>query len=103
MNSFVGESCGASPGDLSISVISVEEQLSGWSALLRKAKTPADLASVYDRMSRSISALSRLTILSFTQPAIERYLLLKEMKLNIGKMDQRIAAIALENDGSVSV
>ncbi len=82
--------------DLAISIISVEEQLSGWYALLRKAKTPSELAAVYASMTRSVSSLSRLTILSFTEPAIDRYVALRAMKLNLGKMDLRIAAIVLE-------
>jgi tRNA(fMet)-specific endonuclease VapC len=84
-------------GELTITIISVEEQLSGWYTLLRKAKAPADLAFVYDSMTRAIGSLARLTILSFTEPAIERYLALRAMKLNLGSMDLRIAAIVLEH------
>ena len=32
------------PDDLAISVITVEEQLSGWYTMLRKAKSPGNLA-----------------------------------------------------------
>ena len=37
-----------------------------------------------------------MQILDFTEPAIARYNALLAMKLNVGKMDLRIAAIALE-------
>ena len=35
------------PADLAITVISVEEQLSGWYTALRKARRPDDLARAY--------------------------------------------------------
>jgi tRNA(fMet)-specific endonuclease VapC len=42
-----------------------------------------------------------MQILSFTEPAIARYEQLKAMKLNVAKMDLRIAAIALEAGGTL--
>jgi tRNA(fMet)-specific endonuclease VapC len=65
--------------------------------MLRKVKTPVDLAFVYASMTIAFSSLSRLSILSFTEPAIGRYVLLQGMKLKIGKMDLRISAIVLEH------
>ncbi len=37
-----------------------------------------------------------MKILSFTEPAVHRFQALLRMKLNVGGMDLRIAAIALE-------
>ena len=42
-------------------------------------------------------SLSRLEILLYTEDAIARYNKLRTRKLNIGKMDLRIAAIVLEH------
>src|SRR5713226_328922 len=83
------------PEELAITVITVEEQLSGWYTLLRRAKTSADLARIYDRLAETVRFLSSIRLLSFTQPAIARYEQLKSMRLRIGTMDLRIAAIAL--------
>src|SRR5437588_650241 len=88
------------PDDLAITVISVEEPLSGWYAVLRRARQRHDLAQVYQRLTDSVSFLSRLQILSFTEPAIARYDQLQALKLNVGKMDLRIAAIVLENQAT---
>src|SRR5438128_11563180 len=85
-----------SPPDVAITVLTVEEQLSGWYKELRRAKKPPLLASVYDRMARTTQFLGRLQILSFSVAAIHRWEKLKRLKLNIGKTDLRIAAIALE-------
>lgn len=84
------------PAAVSITIISVEEQFSGWYTRLRRAKTPDELAHIYERFTTFATFISRLSICSFTQAAIQRYEQLKALKLKIGKRDQRIAAIALE-------
>jgi tRNA(fMet)-specific endonuclease VapC len=87
------------PGEVAITVISVEEQLSGWCAMLRRAQQPPALAQAYQRLADSVQRLAGLPILSFTEPAIARYDQLVSMRLNIGKQDLRIAAITLEKGG----
>lgn len=87
--------------DLAITVISVEEQLSGWYRRLRRAKMPEELAKVYDRLTTTVRALARLPILSFSEAAIRRAKVLQSSKLNVRKMDLSIAAIALEHQAIV--
>jgi tRNA(fMet)-specific endonuclease VapC len=89
------------PEELAITVISVEEQLSGWYRRLRRVKKPADLARVYERLTATAASLAGLRILSFTEPAIHRYQALQSLRLNVGRMDLRIAAIALEHQAGV--
>lgn len=84
------------PVEVAITVISVEEQLSGWYSQLRRAKQPNQLAGVYQRLANAVQSLAGLQILSYTVPAIRRYEQLRTLNLNIGKMDLRIGAIALE-------
>ena len=88
-------------GEVVITVMTVEEQLSGWYSELRRAKKTAVLAGKYQRMANTVRFYASLPILSFTEPAIARYQSLKRLKLNIGKSDLRIAAIALERDDIV--
>ena len=87
--------------DLAITVVSVEEQLSGWYRLLRQTKKPERLAKVYDRLTAAVRSLSRLPILSFSEAAIHRSKALQASKLNVRKMDLCIAAIALEHQAIV--
>ena len=42
------------PEELAITAITVEEQLSGWHTLLRRAKTAADLTRIYDRLVETV-------------------------------------------------
>jgi tRNA(fMet)-specific endonuclease VapC len=84
-------------GSVGITVLTVEEQLSGWYRQLRRIKQPPALAAVYQRMANTVQFYSSLPILSFTEEAIARYEDLKRLKLGIGKTDQRIAAVVLLN------
>jgi tRNA(fMet)-specific endonuclease VapC len=68
---------------------------------LRKAKKPAALAAVYERMAQTVVFLGHLPIISFTEPAIDRYESLKRLKLKVKKTDLRIAAIALEYNATL--
>ena len=84
------------PADLATSVVCVEEQLSGWYTALRQAKQVEKLAWVYRRMAQNVAFLSRLKIIDFDETAIRRYQALAKLKLNVRKMDLRIAASVLE-------
>jgi tRNA(fMet)-specific endonuclease VapC len=79
-------------------VISIEEQLSGWYAQVRKAKKPDVLAKAYQQLADQVMFLAPFSIYSFTVAAIDRYERFKTQKLKIGKNDLRIASIVLENN-----
>jgi tRNA(fMet)-specific endonuclease VapC len=88
-------------GAVVISVMTVEEQLSGWYSELRRAKKAPQLAAIYERMAKTVRFYAALPILSFTEQAIACYDDLKRRRIRIGKTDLRIAAIALEHDAVV--
>jgi tRNA(fMet)-specific endonuclease VapC len=87
--------------EIAVSVISVEEQLSGWYLALRKAKQTAALPTIYGQMTESIRSLKNFSIHTLTHNANQRYDQLLTLKLGVRKMDLRIAAIALENGATV--
>ena len=88
-----------SPQDLSITVVTVDEEIAGLYTLLRKARRPEEQARVYERLAEAIPLLARWRILPMTHSSIMRYESLKRMNLNVRKMDLRIAAIVLEHTG----
>jgi tRNA(fMet)-specific endonuclease VapC len=88
-------------GEIAITAITVEEQISGWYTMLRRAKKPEDLALAYQSLIDNVRYLASLPILPFSADAIVRFQLLVGQKLNVGGMDLRIAAIALENGAAV--
>src|SRR5438132_13904550 len=81
------------PGELAITVISIDEQLSGRYAVLRRARQPDQVARAYEWLAATVQDLGRLPILPFTVAAIARCEHLRSLKLNLGKNDLRIAAI----------
>ena len=87
--------------ELAITVISLEEQLTGWYSLLRKTNKPDELVTAYQSLADSAVFLTRLQILPFTLPGIARFQHLAGLKLNVGRMDLRIAAIVLDHQGSL--
>ena len=88
--------------DLAVTVISVEEQLSGWYALLRSTTDRERLAIAYQSLADSIPFLSQFRILSFPESAQLRFDQLAGLKRGVRKMDLRIAAIALEHGAVVA-
>lgn len=83
--------------EVATTIITVEEQLSGWYTLLRRAKTTLELVPVYERMSDTIRFLSRLPILTFTENAALIYDQLRRQKPRTGRQDLRIAAITISH------
>jgi tRNA(fMet)-specific endonuclease VapC len=88
--------------ELGVSVITVEEELTGWYTQVRRARRRAQLARVYQKLTDSIRFLARFQILSFTEPAIIRYEDLRAAHRRLGKNDLRIAAIVLETGASLA-
>jgi tRNA(fMet)-specific endonuclease VapC len=81
--------------DVRVTSVTVEEQLSGWFATLRAARTPPQIETAHTRLSEAVRVLSGRDIVPFTAFAV-RYQTLLRQKLNVGGNDLRIASIALE-------
>lgn len=78
-------------------IITVEEELGGWYSVLRQTKDHKALARTYRRMTETVEALSRFQLLTFTEPAIAQFEILRKQHPRMGRNDLRIAAIVLEN------
>ncbi len=87
--------------ELAITVLSVEEQLSGWYTALRRAKRIDRLAWAYRRLAENVHFLSRVYVVAFDEAAILHYQELTKLKLRVRKMDLRIAATVLENGATL--
>ena len=81
---------------IAVAVVTAEEQMIGRLAFLRRARSDVELAYAYQGLTNSFRLLSGFHVVTFSEAAIARYNALLAMKLNVGKMDLRIAAIALE-------
>jgi tRNA(fMet)-specific endonuclease VapC len=81
--------------------VTVEESVGGWFAELRRAKTRAEVAIAAEGLADAVMILSRLLVFPTTEPALDRYDQLLKLKLNVGRPDLRIAAVALELGATV--
>jgi tRNA(fMet)-specific endonuclease VapC len=81
-----------------LSVISIQEQMKGWLARLRRLRLPQETADWYYRLIIEwFPVWRRFVNVSFSVPAIQRFDLLRNSGLRVGPMDLRIAATALEH------
>jgi tRNA(fMet)-specific endonuclease VapC len=83
--------------EICTTVVTVEEQLSGWYTFIRGAKTLEKLVVGYRALADTVQGLAQLRILTFSEDALRRRESLKSMKLGVRKMDLGIAAIVLEH------
>jgi tRNA(fMet)-specific endonuclease VapC len=84
--------------DIAVSVLTIQEQIQGWQAALSRARNRQQVALTYEMLvTRLLPVWCRFRVLTFTEPAILRFEQLRTLRLNVGLMDLRIAAVALEN------
>ena len=77
------------PSEVAITVINVEEQMTGWQLYLRRAKTDKELAAAYEKLATSVRVLSGMRILGFSEAAIARYNLLLAIQSFAGNEAKR--------------
>lgn len=91
----------ASPEVLAITIITVEEIISGWYRLIRQARNDAALVRGYRWLQQSVEFLRDVRILSLDENALELFHELRRQHRTIGTNDLRIAAITLKHDATL--
>ena len=86
---------------LCVSTTTIEEQIGGWSALARSAKTPQAEEHAAMLLAAIVVSWNRFAIAPMNVSARTRFDLLVGAKLNVKHNDLRIAAIALELGATV--
>lgn len=81
-----------------LTVITVEEQVRGWLAKIRKAKSPEQQIHPYERLTNLVQFLAKWRIEAFDGAAVEKFKVLKRDAKTIGTQDLKIASITLIND-----
>ena len=88
-------------GSFPTSIITYEEQMRGWMQRFAESKTVADDIRLYQRLHAQIRFFSTLTIFDFTALAATEFQRLRGLRVRVGTMDLRIAAIALANHATI--
>ncbi len=89
------------PEDLAITIITVEEIVSGWYRLIRQARDDEKLVRAYHWLQQSVEFFRDVRILPLTQTSAARFHQLRRQHRAIGTNDLRIAAIALERGATL--
>jgi tRNA(fMet)-specific endonuclease VapC len=79
-------------------IITVEEVLRGWLALIHRHRDVHRQLPAYQRLGRLLEVLGDWEIVIFDERAADRFTDLRRERLRIGTMDLKIASIVLTND-----
>lgn len=83
---------------IACTVVTVEEALRGWLALIHRIRDVHDQIPAYGRLVHLLDVLSQWDVVPFEDRAADQFTDLRGQRIRIGTMDLKIAAIALAND-----
>ena len=82
--------------DYGVSIISFQEQFKGWLTVISNSENdPQRLALAYFRLEEMQQVYNNFPLCSFSEQASVKYFELRKTYRRIGKMDLRIAALAI--------
>jgi len=84
--------------DVATTVITVEEQMRGWLALINRSDNVRRQVPAYTELLRLLDFFSRWQVISFHEQAADTFQRLRQQRIRIGTMDLKIAAIALVHE-----
>lgn len=86
------------PDKLFTTIITFEEQMRGWLALIAKSRNSEQEIFAYERLHRSLETYRNTNVLDFDENAAKIFQNLKSQKIRIGTMDLKIASIVFANE-----
>jgi tRNA(fMet)-specific endonuclease VapC len=89
------------PDHVFVTIVTVEEQLRGWLAVIRRASTPELLIAAYASLHRAVTYFARVNLLDYSADAASHFTALRRQRVRVGTQDLRIAAMALAVGGTL--
>ena len=87
--------------EILVSIVTIEEHMRGWLAVIAKERLAERQVVAYRELEKLFSFYIRFEIASFDQNSASRFDELRKLKLKVGSMDLKIAAIALVKRATV--
>ena len=81
--------------DFVTTAITLEEQMRGWLAQIRRIKEPEKQVPAYSELTGLVDFFSYWTVLTFDNAAAESFTGFRKQKIRTGTMDLKIASIAV--------
>lgn len=88
----------AADDEVAVSIVSFEEQMRGWLAFIARAKSSKHQIKGYARLHALLEDFNTRPVLEFDQRCAAHFEHLVRLKVRIGTMDLKIAAIALAHE-----
>ena len=76
-------------------IVTYEEQTRGWLAYMARSKLLKQQVDAYRRLERHVDFYRKIAILPFDESAATEFQRLKRLRVRVGTMDLRIAAVVL--------
>ncbi len=90
-----------SPELVVTTVVSFEDQMRGWMAILAKSRPVDFQVEAYQRLNRVLDTFCKMPVLRFDNKAAAIFADLQKAKIRIGTRDLKIASIVLANDATL--
>lgn len=87
--------------DLSLTVVTLEEQMRGWLAEIRRQRDPHRQITPYAKLQRQVEAFAEWLILPWDSDSAQLFLSLRRQGVRIGSLDLKIASIAIAHDATL--
>ena len=87
-----------SSDDIATTIVSFDEQMRGWMALVAKARTTKSLVFAYTDLESFLVSFTNLPVLPFDESSGLVFDQLVKQKLRVGTMDLRIASISMSRE-----
>jgi tRNA(fMet)-specific endonuclease VapC len=81
--------------EIATTIITYEEQMRGWLAFKARAKNPSREIAAYANLRKHIEHYRTVNVLDFDEAAAAEVQRLRRLKIRVGTMDLKIAAIAI--------
>ncbi|MCI0490664.1 MAG: type II toxin-antitoxin system VapC family toxin [Blastocatellia bacterium] len=92
---------GLKPEERITTIITFEEQMRGWMSHLAQARSLTRQVEAYRQLKDFLDRYLKITILEFDEAAAAEFERLQRLRLRVGTMDLKIAAIAMAHDATV--
>ncbi len=87
--------------EYSTTIVSFEEQMRGWMALLASTRSFEKQIEFYDQLKNALRRYNKIRLFDFDKQAVEILTDLQKQRIRIGTMDLKIAAIAMANNATL--
>ncbi len=87
--------------EIATTIITYEEQMRGWLAYMARAKNPSQEIDAYAKLRQHIEDHRTINVLDFDESAAAELQRFRRLRIRVGTMDLKIAAITIVHDATL--